>query len=203
MTSSIYCSQTFYQTIKDGMQEIIGPEGMHTVIDAQQDFGICSQFLQLSSANSNEMTVLFASLEKVFGRLAGQGIAQRSGRVSFEYLSRQPELHNAFSDMAKRLLPVPTRIKEGLEILSGSVASQCGVQIIVSEDDQNWYWRIDSCPWCTGRIGETRGCYFLIGLVQEFTAWMSGGRFFDVTEVGCCAAEDAACLIQIGKRPLE
>ncbi len=203
MNSLNYKQGTFFQTVKDGVQEIIGVEGMHAVMGAGQRGSDLSEGSHNPEAAGHEMNAFFASIERVFGRLAGQGIQQRGGRISFDYLFRLPEYDEAFSSVSRRLVPVPVRIRQGLEILSDPVSNQLGMRIHVGEDDQSWFWQIAACPLCTGNMGASGGCYYLVGLVQGLTSWMSGGRFFDVQEVNCIAARDEACLIRVSKIPLE
>ncbi|NPV77304.1 MAG: hypothetical protein HPY59_13155 [Anaerolineae bacterium] len=203
MTTEPYRFNRFYQTMIEGVQEIIGLPDLKKVesVRATQELGV--------SAGAEEKMLFYqfaswmAALEQVFGRRSGQGIALRGGRVSFLYLSRLPDLWDAFSHLAKQLLPAQARIKGGLEILAETVTRECGVQVQVTEDPQNWYWQIAPCPWCSGRTEDTSACQFMIGLLQEFTSWMSGGRYYDVSEVECCAAEAEACLIQIGKQSMD
>lgn len=203
MNSSEFNRDAFFQTVKDSVQEMIGIRGMGAVMEASFRNDRQPQVSRIPETAGHEMTAFFSSIEKVYGRLAGLGIQQRCGRTSFEYLFRFPEVDEAFSSMSKKLLPMPVRIRQGLEILSCPVSSQLGMDILTGEDDQSWFWRISACPLCTQVLDPAGSCHYLVGLVQGLTSWMSGGRFFDVREVNRPADRKEACLIRVGKTPME
>ncbi len=104
MTTEPYSLNLFYQTMIEGVQEVIGLPNLKTVesVRVVQELG--------DSAGVEEKTLFYqfaswmAALEQVFGRRSGQGIALRGGRVWFLYLSHLPELWNAFSNLVKQLL---------------------------------------------------------------------------------------------------
>jgi len=203
MTAEPCSLNRLYQMMIEGVQETIGLTGLQAIESVRS----CQEVNVPAGADErplfNQFASWMAALEQVFGHRSGQGIALQGGRVSFLHLSRTPELTTAFSNLVKRLLPAQARIKGGLEILAETIAKECGVQVWVTESPQHWYWKIAPCPWCSARKENASACYFVIGLIQEFTSWMSGGLYFDVAEVECCAAQADACLIQIGKQPME
>lgn len=204
ITDEMICSQQLCQTVIEGVQEIIGLEGMHAVAHAQQCFSMKIYPAEKGQDRLANLSAFFSALENVFGRSGGHGLAQRGGRIFFERLSHQPEIHAAFSEMTGEMLPVSARILKGLEILAKSVSTQSGANIHTYEDEQNWYWQVDDYPCCSGkRPEESGGRLFLIGLLQEYTAWITGGRFFDVAEIECPASQTDACLIRINKRAMD
>lgn len=203
MTTEPYCLNHFYQTMIEGMQEIIGMPDLETVKSVLSGQRLDASTSAEEKIPFNPFASWMAALEQVFGQRSGQGIALQSGRVSFLYLSRLPAIKNAFSNLEKQLLPAQARIKGGLEILAETMAGECGVQVQVTEDSQNWYWQIAPCPWCLNRAEHTTACHFMIGLLQEYTSWMGGGRYYDVAEVECHAAGTEACMIQIGKQSMD
>ncbi len=67
----------------------------------------------------------------MYGPRGGRGIAQRAGRAGFKYLLRQNGTSMGITDLNFRLLPVPARLKAGLEALGALMArlatSRCSV----------------------------------------------------------------------------
>ena len=72
---------------------------------------------------------------------------------------------------------------------------------------QAWYWQIKHCPWCLERKetldSGTGLCYFIVGILQEFLSWSSGGKNYHVEETECIAGGGQACVIRIEKQPLD
>ena len=50
---------------------------------------------------------------------------------------------------------------------------------------------------------EAPGCYFIVGILQEFLSTISGGKLFNVVETECRATGGAACIFRIDKQALE
>jgi predicted hydrocarbon binding protein len=46
-------------------------------------------------------------------------------------------------------------------------------------------------------------CYLIAGLLQEFTTWADGGRFYRIMETECRGNGSQACLYRIEKKPLD
>jgi predicted hydrocarbon binding protein len=106
-------------------------------------------------------------------------------------------------DLNFRLLPVPVRLKTGLEALAELMGIIGDEQVTVDEDERSWLWRSEGCPLCWGRVSREPVCQFTVGLLQEFYTWASGGRVYSLSEVACQAAGAPACLIKIDKKALD
>ncbi|MCC6147459.1 MAG: hypothetical protein IT308_07820 [Anaerolineaceae bacterium] len=192
-----------YRAMIEGVSEIIGTAGMTAVENSR-----ASQEEKLPPEAAKEQPIdqlvsWMAALEQVFGVRAGEGIALRGGRNSFLYLTRTTELGTTFSAMMKRLLPASARIKNGLEILAGSVAQETGLEVEVIEKAEHWNWQMPDCFSASSSGGQNVARYFLIGLLEEFTAWVSGGRHFNISEGEGGSAGAGVCLIQINKQPMD
>jgi predicted hydrocarbon binding protein len=188
-----------------GVEEIIGHAGLNAVINMSQ-MGPGSKppsdglFKRMDYADVAAMSI---GLEKMYGPRGGHGIAQRAGRAGFKYLLRQNGTNMGITDLNFRLLPVPVRLKSGMEALGALMAKIGDEQVTVTEDDLNWTWSAQACPLCWGRTAHEPVCHFTVGLLQEYFAWASGGRVYSIHEVSCLASGGAACLIQIEKKALD
>jgi predicted hydrocarbon binding protein len=150
-----------------------------------------------------DIAAVTLALEKMYGPRGGRGIALRSGRASFKYILRQNGVAIGITDLNFRLLPVPARLKTGLDALAGLMARIGDEQVEVLESEQNWTWRSTHCPLCWQRSSKEPVCHFTVGILQEFLAWASSGRVFSVNEIECQAAGAEACLFHIVKKALD
>lgn len=195
--------EQLHQVMMEGAVEVIGPTGLHAIRKAIQLDHAQSLSEPDPGALYRYLPAFLMALEDLYGRSGGQGIAVRCGQASFKYLSRLPELDEQFSSIEYRLSSSSRRLKNGLKMIAEILARGCDVRIRVSEDAQNWYWQIDdNAMW---RQSSSAGCpcCYVIGLLQEFITWTSGGRRFDIIETQCCTAGAESCRIQINKQPID
>ena len=142
-------------------------------------------------------------LEMMYGPRGGRGVALRGGRAGVKYLLRQFGTTMGIADLNFRMLPVPVRLKTGLENMAGLVAKIGDEHGTIEEFESHWTWRVDRCPHCWQRKVEEPACQFPVGLLQEFFAWASSGRIYGIREIECSAAGGSACLIEINKKALD
>jgi hypothetical protein len=150
-----------------------------------------------------EISAVAAGLEKMYGPRGGRGVALRAGRAGFKYILRQHGAGLGITDLQFRLLPVPVRVKTGLDAIGRLMARLGDEQVCVTEDEHSWFWRSHNCPYCWQRALHEPACHFTAGLLQEFFAWVSSGRVYSVSELECRAAGAAACFFQISKKALD
>lgn len=201
---SCYCSQGLSQIFLEGLQEIVGQPGVTAALNnVRQD--ATPMHLELSNGLTFvEIAGLVKALEKQYGLRGGQGIVLRAGKAAFKYLLRRFGMQMRLGELEYRLLPAIRRLKTGLVALAETLSLQCGVPVEATENGETWILRIDQCPWCLHRQSEGSGaCYFIVGLLQEYFSWVSGGRYYEVREVECRAAGGVACVFQINKQPLD
>jgi predicted hydrocarbon binding protein len=141
-------------------------------------------------------------LEQAYGPHGGRGLALRTGRVFFSSCMRiyGPEL--GFSDPTFRLQPPDLKIVAALNSLMDFFNRYTDQQISLEETEHNFLWRIECCPWCWGRHESEPTCHFAVGILQEALYWVSGGKFYNVTEETCVAQGDEICLFVIDRIPL-
>lgn len=203
---ALCCSHLLVQVAQEGMKEIIGQAGVNAVfnLELRKSEETGSEPVNLEDGVSfGELASLQAALEELYGPRGGRGVALRAGRASFPYFLREFGLLSGLMDMDFRLLPARLRLRAGLERMARTIAGFCHEAIEVSEDERCWYWRIERCPECWERQTSEPCCHYIVGLLQEYMAWASGGKYFPVVEVECCAAGGAACIIQIEQQALD
>jgi predicted hydrocarbon binding protein len=211
------------QIMLEGVREIIGEPGVNAVLNTveagsgadmsglESGSRIGSSALRQMTATGeafNEMSTIQMALEQLYGPRGGRGISLRSGRAAFKYFLRQYGDSMGISRLEYRLLPTHSRMKVGMQAMAAIFTDQYAGYAEVSEDTKSWTWQIRRCPWCLERKLEEKDlggglCYFVVGMLQEFLSWSSGGKNYHVEETECIAAGGQACVIRIEKQPLD
>lgn len=200
------CTDFVSELMLTGVEEILGTGGLDPALAERQarlQELRRGETLHAHDFPEYDLDKIQQALGHLFGVEAGSGLALRAGRASLQRLLSQYGAQLGITSLGYRLLPSRARFKTGLEALAGFLSAPCGGQITISEDANNWYWRIESCPWCLNGESGQPACHFVVGLLQEFLSWASGGRFFQVTETECQAMGAPACLIQMNKQPID
>lgn len=118
-------------------------------------------------------------LNQQYGALSVQGMMIRTGRSSFEYLLNNTEALSELTDLNFRLLSRPKKIWQGLRCLVHKISIETGLNFVLDQDDDKWVLKIEES---SGLYNEAlKNLYnFLIGFLQEFMYWSSGGRFHNI-----------------------
>jgi predicted hydrocarbon binding protein len=185
----------------EGAQELLGMECLKRVM---QELPSQSFKQNGGMALSVEDTRLFPfMLEKLYGVRGGRGLAVRIGRSTFQQVLKQYGQNSGLLDQSFRLLPGPRRLHTGLHLLANIFEQQFKQPAEVLDQGTHWIWRAENClNCCSGYSTQNPGCYMMVGILQEFMTWASGGRFYPVVEVECGAASRGhTCVFRIEKRP--
>jgi hypothetical protein len=166
--------------IYQGAVEIIGEAHAQQVSGAGQRSSIWHEF---SSA---------------YGVRAGQGLALRTGRATFQALIRQHGEGLGLTNLTYRLQPTRQKLFHGLRVLS-----EWFENVEIAENQSGWSWSTRSCPECDGTAANHPVCYLMIGFLQEYFQWASAGKNYRVEELECAAAGQPACIFQIYRQPVE
>jgi predicted hydrocarbon binding protein len=150
-----------------------------------------------------DVSTLLDRLEDTYGPNGAHGLTQRFGKAVFRVGLKQLGGQAGFRAMEYRTLPSPRRVEVGLEALARMISATTGDEITVAEDGTHWYVRVPNCTECRGRTAAGPACFAMVGMIQEFAAWASGGRFYRVIETECSAAGAPACVFRIDKTPLD
>ena len=144
-------------------------------------------------------------LERLYGVRGGRGLSVLVGRAAFTYVLKHFGKLYGLKDSDFRLLPVPRRIQAGLGKLAQIFEQQFEQQAVVRDEGTYWTWTVENCLNCRGQsavAGEV-SCYFIVGLLQEYLSWASGGRFYPVVEMECAVLGGNCCVFRIDRKPLD
>jgi predicted hydrocarbon binding protein len=204
MHNSINCAipRPSFHIILSGLQEIIGRTDLLSI------FRLTSLNEKLLTQSGNSLTVdetgqLALALNHKYGYRGGNGIAFRAGRSSFKYFLKEYYTDLGFDALEFRLLPQNKRILEGLKRISEIINHDLNIHTQVSETSEAWIWTIIDCPEWIQSNKSNSDRQFIIGFLQDYLAWSSGGKPFSTIETECKSCGKNVCAFSMGKRPLE
>lgn len=189
------CSDSVTQIFLEGAEDVLGAEKLRELLAGQ-----LQDDLPISWTNA---APLLWRLEATYGAPGARGLAQRIGRAAFKYGVNRYGEQAGFHAPEFRLLPAPRRIATGLASMAQVLGEECNDTISVIDEGSYWLWRSERCPVCQGHTAPEPCCYLVVGMLQEFSAWAGGGRFYSVTETSCRSNGDPVCAFRIDKKPLD
>ena len=187
------------------MEEVIGRNGINAVLNLASLSNLIENYppddtsLAFSFSTVSNLTQM---LERVYGPHGGRGLALRVGRACFNHGVRQYGKQLGMTDMAFRLLPLPTKLQTGAKTLAEFFNTFTDQHVRIEEEDGQLLWHIERCPLCWERKTQEPVCHLAVGLLQEALYWLSGGKVFHVEEKTCIAAGDKDCTIVIDQTPM-
>jgi predicted hydrocarbon binding protein len=204
-TTQYYYPNRMGRIILLSMEEVIGRNGINAVLKLAS----LSAFIENYPPDDTNLDFSFSTvsnltqmLEQVYGPHGGRGLALRIGRACFNYGIRQYGKQLGLTDMAFRLLPLPTKLHAGAKAFAGLFNTFTDQNVKIEEEDGKLLWQIERCPLCWERKANEPVCHLAVGVLQEALYWLSGGKVFHVEEKTCIAAGDSACTIVIDQDPI-
>jgi predicted hydrocarbon binding protein len=187
------------------MEEVMGRNGVNAVLNLAslptliENYPPDNTSLDFPFSTLSNITEV---LEHAYGPHGGRGLALRVGRACFNYGVRQYGTQMGLTEMAFRLMPLPTKLHAGAKAFAELFNKFTDQQVRVEEEDGKILWHIERCPLCWERKAHDPVCHLAVGLLQEALYWVSGGKVFNVEEKTCIAAGDPTCTIEIDQSPI-
>lgn len=203
--SEYFYPQSMGRIILLAMEEVLGREGIRSILKLAS---LASYIDRYPDARSDKafsfgtVSRLVESLEQAYGPQGGRGTALRVGRACFQYGLREYGLQLGVTEIAYRLLPLPTKLRVGARSFAELFNKQTDQRVRVEDKDGKLFWHIERCPVCWERHTNEPVCHLAVGLLQESLYWISGGKLFNVEETTCIACGDDACTIVIDQAPI-
>jgi len=189
--------------IDASLSEIISRAGIAAVLELVRMTQVSSADEQIKTGNGSGFRSIETALESIYGNQVSAGIAFRAGRVSFKYFLTVFGDKLGFSDINFRLLPMNQRKLEGLSRICDEMQSSYGLRSIIRDQKTIFLVEIENCVECSGEKSAQPSCHFIAGFLQEYLAWMGGGRFFSVKESSCLASGGSCCTFELSKQPID
>ena len=187
------------------MEEVMGRNGVNALLKLAS----LPSLIENYPSDTTEPAFAFSTvsnltemLEQAYGPHGGRGLALRIGRACFNYGVRQYSTQLGLTQMAFRLLPLPSKLHAGASAFAELFNNFTDQRVRVEEEDGTILWHIERCPLCWERKTQDPVCHLAVGLLQEALYWLSGGKVFNVEEKTCIAAGDQTCTIVIDQSPL-
>lgn len=189
--------------IDASLSEIIGRAGIAKVLELVRMSQVSPSKKQIQIGNGIDLRPLESALDSIYGNQVGAGIAFRVGTVSFKYFLSVYGEKLGFFDINFRLLPINQKILEGLAKIGSEIHSSFGLKSTIRDQETNFAVEIKNCFECNGEKASQPTCHFIAGFLQEYMAWIGGGRFFSVKESSCMASGASCCTFELSKRPID
>lgn len=195
------CSNVLNISILEGLKEVIG----------QQDYEAVLQAAGVSQANEKNTGVIsnanLLNLRNIcvdlYGELSTRGIAFRSGQSVFHYFLKQFADQAGFEELDFRLLPLKKRIFTGLQSIAAIARQDCGLEAVISQEENKWIIEIASCGPGGRKVDQDVTCGLILGFLKEYLAWTSGGKSYPIQETACHEIEKTACTFTIAQTPID
>lgn len=150
-----------------------------------------------------ELGRMQATLEDVYGKRSGRGLALRTGRAIFKHVLREFRPTVEITEPKFRLLPLDEKMHAGAEFMAQVLSSQLEKEIYVQEKEGKLLWIIQDCPLCRGRNTSSPSCHIFLGFLQEAYYWISGGSWYLIEETDCIAVGDPVCTFVLYTPPIK
>ncbi len=143
------------------------------------------------------------ALGTMYGPRGARGLELRMGRVAFTLGLKEFGPLLGMADLALKLMPVTMKLKIVLNATAQTFDRFSDQSSHVEEEKDKFVYHITRCSNCIGR--QDPGLYFFMarGILEEATAWVSGGRRFAVEQCSCIASGASSCAFNISKEPLD
>ncbi len=143
------------------------------------------------------------ALGTMYGPRGARGLELRMGRVAFTLGLKEFGPLLGMADLALKLMPVTMKLKIVLNATAQTFDRFSDQASHVEEEKNQFVYHITRCSNCIGRPEPGPLFYMARGILEEATAWVSGGRRFAVEQCSCIAQGAKTCAFNIGKEPLE
>ena len=192
-------SDRFGHLMLEGAREIIGQAGVNAVINRAQVLYADDPITGNNTANVGHIQ---SALEELYGQRGGQGVALRAGRSGFNHLLRSEGKEMGLTETNYRMMPSQARIFVGLQLLAQKLSTMIARPVQVEDRGSHWLWRMENEEQQGSEGLVQNRCFFIVGFLQEYLMWASGGKYHTVQEVVQVEEPGKICLIQLEKNSL-
>lgn len=142
------------------------------------------------------------ALGTMYGPRGARGLELRAGRVAFTLGLKEFGPLLGMADLALKLMPVTMKLKIVLNATAQTFDRFSDQSSYVEEERTRFLYHITRDP-SSLRPDPGLNFYIARGIIEEATAWVSGGRRFAVEQISCIGLGDKTTAFTIGKEPLD
>jgi hypothetical protein len=195
------------QLVYSGLKEIVGTQELARMMAADLAGGSECDLSECETAanflRSDDLGLVKSAMEKKFGKKELQGILVRTGRASCKFFVKQYGPGMQVTSKEYRLLPSKKRLTKGLTAAAVQCSELFKKEISVVDEGDHWIWQENDTNSGSRPYLVDQDCFFMIGLLQEYLAWLSGGKAFSVKQAEKTDLTGGACCLTISKQPIE
>jgi uncharacterized protein (DUF433 family)/predicted hydrocarbon binding protein len=147
-----------------------------------------------------DISAFCAAVDSAYGVSTGMDIAHRVGKEGFSIGLQNFWSLSAVGKMITAILPYQSKLRKNLRGAANVLTRLSDQTCIVEENDREFLWKIQECPYCLGRTSNTPICYIVGGFLDGLTTWATGKRHI-IEERKCKARGDLVCEFSINKTP--
>lgn len=142
------------------------------------------------------------ALGTMYGPRGARGLELRAGRVAFTLGLKEFGPLLGMADLALKLMPITMKLKIVLNAVAQTFDRFSDQSSHVEEEKDRFVYHITRDP---SSLRPDPGLNFFIarGILEESTAWVSGGRRFAVDQISCIALGEKTTAFTISKEPLD
>lgn len=141
------------------------------------------------------------ALHTMYGPRGARGLELRAGRMAFNLGLREFGPLLSVSDLAMKIMPPPMKLKIILNAVTQVFDRFTDLKPHLKDDKTHFVYHITQCSNCINR--EPAPHFNLArGILEESTAWASGGKRFSVEQCSCMGQGAETCAFAISKEPI-
>lgn len=187
------------------LEEVMGENGVKALLRLAE----LPQFIDAYPPNDLKKEFPFeaiaatsVALGTMYGPKGARGLELRAGRVAFTLGLKEFGPLLGMADLALKLMPITMKLKIVLNAVAQTFDRFSDQSSHVEEEKDRFVYHITRDP---SSLRSDAGLNFFIarGILEESTAWVSGGRRFAVDQISCIALGDKTTAFTIGKEPLD
>ena len=148
------------------------------------------------------IAALETALQTMYGPRGARGLELRAGRVAFTLGLKEFGPLLGMADLALKLMPVTMKLKIVLNATAQTFDRFSDQASHVEEERTKFVYHITKDP-SSLRSDPGLNFYIARGILEEATAWVSGGRRFSVEQVSSIAMGAPTTSFEILKEPLD
>lgn len=184
------------------VEDVMGRDSTHTLLKGAKLPDLIDHYPPDNMQKEfrfDDLGRLQQTIWEMYGTRGLRALNLQAGQQAFEDGLTQFRSVVKAAAVAMKAGSLETRMRLGLEFFAKFFNQVSDQQIVVSEDDDFWYWTILRCPLCWSWKTDEPVCYLAVGVLQAAVNWVGEGQQFEITETECIAQGYPACVITIAK----
>ncbi len=181
---------------RNGVKALLRLGGLNEYIDEYPPNDLKKEF------PFEAIAALETALQTMYGPRGARGLELRAGRVAFTLGLKEFGPLLGMADLALKLMPVTMKLKIVLNATAQTFDRFSDQASHVEEERTKFVYHITKDP-SSLRSDPGLNFYIARGILEEATAWVSGGRRFSVEQVSSIAMGAPTTSFEILKEPLD